>query len=739
MKRVVSLIVCIAMLASFAVSVSAREFLNNGTEFINDETYTLGDVNGDTDCNGKDSLAIKATVAGLTSFGIVTDAADFNGDDTVDAKDSYLMKTCLSGSDSFERLEGEYQIYSLTVGGNPISEYSIVLPDIENVEETNCSYAAEELQTYVEIATGVRLEIVIGEATTPHAIRYHQYFVDTPENIEMGLRIENFKYTVSDGGLDIYGSLRGNMYATYEILEKHLGFRFVSGEYTFIYKNRTVDIPEGTDVFVAPLLDSRWTGHTFDNYKENYHYPRKSNGDQHCNDIRRGTFTGQHFMLGHSYAYCWQMGTGEMPDESYGPLVDRLNHKYRTGETHDTLKWQPCASSEKEYNTMFSGLVDICRMITLWGHVFRLYEEYAISSMSFSFEDNNNFCTCRYCRTSYKTEGYSGTYIDKLVNRAAQDIQEYYPGMKLCTILYDHTVPKNVKPDEMVILYYCGPACNNHALGSGGCGDNVTYLGDSNDKCCTHTLKGWGELCRETGAELWYYYYPVTYGLFLVGCPNIMEIYYDFYYMFNECNVTGMYYEGAGETYNFETLKAYLASLMQWEPDMTLEQFTEYMKEYLYIWYGDGYEYIYEYIMLQQEAGDQAECFINNHDRPFDMYSFSFIGDHYGEMRELLVRALELAERPECIERIEILIKNCDFLGLTVMHQSWYLEGDEETRALYMERYTDMYNYYKDNNINISGHTVYTLPESIDFEVNPMVQYYARLSWDWENGYVPEY
>ena len=73
------------------------------------------------------------------------------------------------------------------------------------------------------------------------------------------------------------------------------------------------------------------------------------------------------------------------------------------------------------------------------------------------------------------------------------------------------------------------------------------------------------------------------------------------------------------------------------------------------------------------------------------------------------------------------------------MHQSWYLEGDEETRALYMERYTDMYNYYKENNINISGHTVYTLPESIDFEVNPMVQYYARLSWDWDVGYVPEY
>ena len=93
----------------------------------------------------------------------------------------------------------------------------------------------------------------------------------------------------------------------------------------------TVDIPEDTDVFFAPKLNSRWTGHTFgDNWYDhnNYHYPRKNNGNQNCNDFRKGTFTGQHFMFGHSYAYCYQMGTGEMPDESYGTLSERYQYKH---------------------------------------------------------------------------------------------------------------------------------------------------------------------------------------------------------------------------------------------------------------------------------------------------------------------------------------------------------------------------------------------------------------------------
>ncbi len=741
MKKIISIVLCAIMVIPLAlsISVSAREFLNNGNEFINDDTYVLGDADGDGEQNGKDALAIKATVAGLEGYSLIEDAADFNGDGVVDAKDSYLMKTCLSGTNSFEVLEGEHQIYSLTIGGNPIGEYSILLPEGCDPDRDNAHYAAEELQTYIEVATGVRLEIYYGVSPTEHVIRFYQFYPDTPENLEMGLRLENYKYTVTDGDLCIYGSLRGNMYAVYEILEDYLGYRFVNGEYTFIYKSRTVDIPEGCDAFFAPRLNYRRVRHTFgDDYYDmlNYHYPRRLNGVTDFSSTRMGAWTGVHYTGVHSFKYLWQMATGIMPDESYGDLNARYKYKFDTGEIKDWASWQPCASNKKEYETLFTGLVQLSEWLLSWGevHVFRCYEEYGISVMAFSNEDNGNYCTCRTCNKTAKAEGYSGLYL-QMANKAARDIQEYFPGLKIAMILYDHTVPSTVRPDSHMVINYCGNGCNNHPLGSGGCGDNVTYLGDSN-KTDEYAMRAWGEICDEAGCELWSFYYPVNYHYYLSPCPNIFNLYYDFSFMVNECGFDGLYYEGGGEEYQFEYLKAYLASRFMCDPDMTMDEYIGYMKEFLYIWYGDGYEYIYEFILLQNEAGDAAGCFINNHDRPWDLYSIYYYREHYEEMRALLIKALEASEREECKIRIETLIAGCEFMGLSAVHTAWYTEGTEESRALYEERYTALMNFIYENGIKVSR--FYEAPTEIVFDVNPVVQFYETGSWYWADGYIPK-
>ena len=155
------------------------------------------------------------------------------------------------------------------------------------------------------------------------------------------------------------------------------------------------------------------------------------------------------------------------------------------------------------------------------------------------------------------------------------------------------------------------------------------------------------------------------------------------------------------------------------------------MMEYLRIWYGEGYEYIYQYIEHSQAAGDAAGCFINNHDRPFDMYSWKYLAENYEEMRALIMAARELADTDEKVKRIDNVLMVCETLCLGSVYTEWYTNGTEESRALYEERYTWLYNYIKDNEYELSrNNTVFILPDKIDFSSRPMDQFYHGGAWD---------
>ena len=98
-------------------------------------------------------------------------------------------------------------------------------------------------------------------------------------------------------------------------------------------------------------------------------------------------------------------------------------------------------------------------------------------------------------------------------------------------------------------------------------------------------------------------------------------------------------------------------------------------------------------------------------------------------MRQLLCDALDMADRDEYRQRIEILIICFDFLGLSSSYDRMYTDGDEESRAVYEQRYTDMYNGIKNYEILVfSDPSTYSLPDTIDFTVNPMTQIYDRGS-----------
>ena len=746
MKKLISALLALLMLAgTLAVGIGAATI-------VNDETFTIGnaDASADGKANGQDAYIIKSYLAGKSYAldNICIDAADMNADGTVNATDAYYLRCLLAGKMAVSDFENGKQIYRLTIAKNDISEYSIVVPE-GYTDVKNAYYTAEILQKYVLIATGYELPI-LNDGTVPEkAIVIHD--VDRHSELGETMGSEGYKYDVTGGVLNLYGTYRGNMYAAYDILEDYLGFRFYDDRYTFSYKHRTVDIPEGLSESVQPKMKFRFCGQNVTKNATEYYYPSRQNGTQIYSfaQERFGFQYGPQNANAHSFGYYWQYATGIMPpDDGTMTLEERIVAKYESGEKKNPYTWQPCASSDDQYNTLFEGMIINLIRIENWGmenYAFTTTAKHLVEegekSASFSINDNEEYCTCRFCnlkangKLNNKTgewitppEGYSGLYVD-LANRAARDIQEYYPGMRIHTILYNHDIPTTVKPDKNLIVFYCGQGCNNHYINSGEC-TNLGQLGKENNIKTAASLKAWGEMCAETGAEMWYWYYGVTYAYLLVSLPCIFNIYYDYKFLYEECNVRGIYYEGQGIGYNFENLKAYMSTKMEWEPDMSYEQYIAYLKEYLYMYYGDGYEKIFEFIEMENTAGDLCgTCFVSNFDRPGDMYSYAYIDEHYEYMRQLLCDALDMADRDEYRQRIEMLIICFDFLGLSSSYDRMYTDGDEESRAVYEQRYTDMYNGIKNYEILVfSDPSTYSLPDTIDFTVNPMTQIYERGS-----------
>ena len=751
MKRLISIFLAMLMLAgTLSIGTFAAQ------EFVNDETFTIGNADDSADgkVNGQDAYMIKSYLAGKSyALGsICLDAADFNADGTVNATDAYYLKCLLAGKMNASDFENGKQIYRLTVAKNDISEYSIVVPE-GYTDEKNAYYSAEILQHYISVATGIELPI-LNDGTVPEkAIVIHD--VDRHSELGEELGSEGYIYEVTGGVLNIYGTYRGNMYAVYEILESYLGFRFYDHFYVFLYKHRTVDIPEGTSVELLPEIKFRFCRQNVAYGGTNYYFPMRQNGSQIIgyDEERYGWKYGPNGYNAHSYAYYWKYGTGIMPpDDGTMTLEERYVAKYESGEFKDYLTWQPCASNDTVYNTLFTGMLDHLARMENWGkdcYAFTTTAKHLVEegekSVSFSINDNENYCTCRFCnltangKKDSKTgewttlpEGYSGLYV-KLANRAARDIQEFYPGMRVHTILYNHAIPSTVKPDKNLIVFYCGQGCNNHYINSGEC-TGLGQLGKESNNFTAESLKAWGELCAETGAEMWYWYYGVTYYFYLVSLPCVFNIYYDYKFLFEECNVKGIYYEGLNNLcYNFENLKAYMSVKMDWEPHMTYEQYIEYMKEFLYMYYGPGYEKVYEFIEMENTAGDECgTCFVSNFDRPGDMYSYAYIDEHYEYMRQLLSDAIDMCEsldrvkRDMYVRRLEILRICFDFLGLSSSYDRMYVNGDEASRALYEERYTYMYNGIIEYNIQVFlDPNQYDLPDTIDFTVNPMTQIYG--------------
>ncbi len=682
MKRLFSLILAACMLVGALVYIAPSG--------IAADDYILGDADKNGEVDMRDILAIRRYLAALIGEDEISiDAADVDkkhndGDNRITLDDVVRLRRYFVGLDELDedKPEKTNPVDSITIGGVDISNFTIVIPD---KSDALMNYTSDRLRSYIYQACGVNLNITDDESSVSGNMI--KYVYDTEDKYELGK--EGYRVEVGSDGNVIFtcGSMRGPLYVTFFFLEDVVGWRFLSDVddvVTYLYEADSIDLPIGYQKTEVPVFEYRavsQAGVTYYNFMMLKLNAVDGGGSGACTNAQYGWGVGTLYFHAHSYAYQeWGDINSQPPDEYH--------------------RTQPCLTSEETYRHIIDYNTALIEQRESWGQ--HLGETW--TQISCSPNDNTDFCKCVNCSAVYKQEGSISGTVFRLANRVAETLNERYPGIEIFTIAYwdARKAPKMTRPLDNVCVCYCINGCNNHTYDHPeeceAAGGNERYPirnfdGTSDGYSANNIELGYYEDWLELTNNIFVWYYSVSVSFYMGPSPNLFNIYNDLKYI-AASGARGVYFEGNGEqcSSSFEMLKAYMASKMNWDPFMSEEEYNDLFNEFLMIYYGDGWQYIREYIELSDEAGNLNGCWTNNYDRPWNMYNEEYFAEHYDKMSELFDKALAATSDTEQQRRIARSRAHCDYLGLSATYEDKYVNGDDASRAVYEERYARLYN-----------------------------------------------
>lgn len=678
--------------------------------------YLLGDSNDDSRVTMKDVLLLRRYLSGLESVkNINLVASDVFTDQKVTNKDVLKLRKYLASIEELEgnNTDGKYKVDRITIGGRNITRYTVVVPpDADECME----YAVDEFVGRINSACGYRPNVTTDEDSV---YGYKIKFVHDNEG-EFGLGWDGFRIKVTDDGdMMIYcGAVshqRGALYSVYHILEEFVGYRFLisdeygstgesNGDVVYLYKSDNAVIPAGYDETLVPKITYRALSQRG---RSNTNFAKL-----HINDTSEAQ----------KAKYGWRVGTLYIHAHSYAYQMAGIEHAYDWDwiEEQGLPSTQPCLTSEETYEKIVEFNSWLIEDRITWGTQLadgswvgndRLGETY--TQVSCSPNDNTDFCTCKVCKKVYEIEGSISGTVFRLANRVAEKLEETYPTLETYTIAYwdARKPPKYTRPRDSICVCYCIGGCNNHPYDHtelcAQAGGNPrlqqvnwdgTQTNSSNVDDVDYYLK-WTELTNNI--QIWYYSCLYTY--YISPAPNIFNIYNDIKFLAST-GTEGVYFEGSGAgRYCFEYLRGYLATKMMWNPFMSEEEYNDLINEFLWIFYGDGWQYIRQYLDMSNYAGDLVGCWTNNFDRPWNLYDEDYFEEHYKEMAILFDNAYAAAGTSAQRRRVSNCRMQCDFLGLSATYDRDWVNGDDATRAEYKSRYVNLYNYIVNNNVKVAG------------------------------------
>ena len=526
------------------------------------------------------------------------------------------------------------RVQNVTIAGNVLSDYVIRLPE-GTADDSSIGWAAEQLQSYMEKATDVHLDIVKGDTSASRLI-------DFKADPDGKLGTDGFRLAVENGNLNIYGgSERGHMNGVFEILEAYIGWCFPTVNVEYVFEAEKVEFTEGLNDEQIPVFAMR------------------DISSISLNGVSHPEWKAQN-----------KINSGSLYGTQDGAGVHTISDLAEVSKGT-----QPCLSSENTYATVKANILEGLGSPNTDEHVVAVNQE-----------DNGNFCNCANCYRVFQEEGsQSGIWI-RFLNRLLSELKPDYPNLYLQTLAYGHTMepPKLTTPDSHVVIQYAPwwSFCYKHSFGDTSCPDNVVVQ---------RQLGEWLKLAE----RVWIYDYSLNVSHLIAPYMNIDVLRANAKF-FADMGVERYYVQGpinGTRTTGFDSLRQFLIAKLLWDPYMTEEEFEEHIDDFFIAYYGPGGTYIQQYLdILRSEYYDMPVDHFYPHSFPFQ---FTRIIDYinYGDqIEEWFERAKLDAEVSDQVTRINQEKLSFTWMRLSAEYDYMYTWGDKDTRAQYEEEVTEMYN-----------------------------------------------
>jgi len=541
-----------------------------------------------------------------------------------------------------------YRVERLTIAGRDISEYTVYYPETAN---ENMKFAADELVRLIEMATGVRLPVVVGVPASPAIELRH---TDDP-----ALGNDGYRYEVTENGVILEGAVRrGCMYGVWYFLQWELGWdslgrvdnTFLVVDDSYLNEADHIDIPVGVTRSEAPA---------FPEMVRVYNHP-------------------------HSFKTDIRFPNNAQNSYGFIPMACHGMQTYKFCD-YDINLWeeQICFSSEERYEECFTNVEKYIQSNLDAGQMIGRELQY----IDLSGGDNDNYCFCETCFEVFFEEGKSvaGTVI-RFVNRLSEEMNEKYPGLVYLIFAYcgSNQPPAVTVPNDLTYVTYCFGGCSSHTLDGKDCDDTLLNAGV---KANEHAgwFEGWCDLTDNI--YVWHY----TTGTALQAYTVIDNIYDDYQYLFSH-NVKGFMLETENYgDFGIKRIENQLAFELIWDPDMTREEFWARYYELLEAEFGPGWALIEEYIRSWEASQDMVGCWYSSgwyHAGCEDYrYSTYYYREGFDQYCELMEGALAMAETAEQINRINRLYATILYMGCYSSYYFAYNDGDTERMQVLSDRY----------------------------------------------------